>query len=230
MKSLTTNLLTIFVVLFFCNGLHADLVIGFGPAPLTLGNGTTSVDVFVSSNAMDILGGFNARFRIEQMGAGTGILEFSNSQSTSEISDGNYVFPSSSAFTFSSERDGIVNTDLLHSDFAITPVTIESTSRLIGTLEMTFTGIGVDDQFEISLVHPNANTSFSDAAFGGSPLAFSSGIGTVAVPEPSAALFFAIVLAVLAGWKTIAWMFNKCKQRPIVATVERVFNPPIVTP
>lgn len=191
MKTLTfgwKNLMSVVIWLTLSTQLSAAIVVSVVPATPTVVKGSsTSVDLFITSDANDALDSFSAEVSIH---GGDG-LRFAESQSGPHLQDSRYVFfdRSSSALNrFESttvlSRSQMAITDLTDDGSgAPLPRSLENATWLLGSLDLNAHALG-DFTIEVS-----STSSFFDLAV--DPISFAGGRATVsvtAVPEPSTTL------------------------------------------
>lgn len=210
------SLIAAVILWFVCadgSAVTAGIIVDVHDATISAG-GSGTVDVSISSNGLstDQFDFASYVFGITPVGGAASVLQFTDPQSTMESGDGSYVFaadlaPGGLLFTVNdpSEVEG--------SDFTDTGslITLSGAQQLLAQLDLEHVGLGVGDQFRITLLNTSAfggsDTEFLDGttpatidADSFNPLGIGGGLITVtsaAVPEPGT--FTLTGLAVLAG-------------------------------
>lgn len=188
---------------------YGAIILTIESAVFAPGAGGT-LNVWISSNANDVLSDLSFEFRVSAVGATATQLSFTTPQSDLQLNNANYVFAASSikrdgdaGLGIPSEAVGTVSTVTFPNDTyigsdgvapssAAGPVNLGTTNLLLATLQLS-AGNGLlapveGDAFQVELIS-SAFTEFLDE--NGNSIGFASSGGAIAitaVPEPSGAL------------------------------------------
>jgi len=190
--------------------------------------GTGILNVFLSSDAPatpDVLDSFSSHFRITAVGGAVlDGLQFSPTQTESQLGDVSYVFNNDSFAEISSDpmgnRVGLVSTDAYYNDTYMggdgtvsgSGVELDNLSFpfLLYSLDLDAALANAGDQFTVSLID-DGFTEFLDPDF--KPLRFegssfdkftiTAGSSAAAVPEPATGVLF------LVSFATAAWCWRR---------------------
>lgn len=182
---------------------NADFIITVQSVTLVAG-GAGSVNVSIESNADDNLDLFQYKFAISANPGSVGILRFTDPQSNSELSLGNYIHADSDGF-ISEAQNGPAFDTILGSDFTASRNGTDVTSqKILVRLDVqhvlpngTPPSASSSDSYLISLVQDVETFFFTNTSSQVDILTATPGLVSItAVPEPSGLLMLCVVLPI----------------------------------